>query len=277
MPIRSYKPTSPARRGASVDTFADVTAFKPYKKLTIAKKRTGGRNFSGKITVRHHGGGAKQRIRLIDFVQNRYDAPAVVETIEYDPGRNARIALIKYPDGEHRYIVAPVELKVGDLVFSSLERTEIRAGSRMPLKDIPVGMSIYGIELSPGRGATLVRSAGGSAKLMAVEGGYATVRMPSSEVRLVPELCRASIGQVSNPDAMHVRLGKAGRMRHRGVRPSVRGKVMNPVDHPHGGGEGVNPIGLKAPKTYTGKKALGVRTRRRKKYSNALILQRRKK
>ena len=276
MGIRVYKPTSPARRATSVDTFSDITTTTPMRELTMPRKRKGGRNNTGKITVRHQGGGAKQRIRIIDFHRERYDQPCQVMTIEYDPNRNARIALVKYADDEHRYIIAPIDLKVGDTVVASQQRVDIASGNRMPLKYIPLGISVFNIELTPGRGASIVRSAGATAKLMAIDGGFATLRLPSGEIRLVPESCSATIGQGSHPDAMHLRIGKAGRMRHMGVRPTVRGKVMNPVDHPHGGGEGHNPIGLKNPKTYTGKIAYGVLTRRPGKYSDKFILRSRK-
>ena len=277
MPIRIYKPTTPGRRQTSVDTFSDITRKKPERKLIQIKKKTGGRNATGKITVRHHGGGAKQYYRLIDYKQDRFDQGAIVEAIEYDPNRRARIALIKYQDGKKCYIIAPVDLKIGDQVISSMKRTEIQPGNRMPLEFLPLGSLIYNIEIMPGKGAQLVRTAGSCAKLMAVEGDYATIKMPSSEVRLISKKSQASLGQVSNPDAMHLRIGKAGRNRHLGIRPSVRGKAMNPVDHPHGGGEGSNPIGMKAPKTPWGKKALGVITRKQEKYSNKFIISRRKK
>jgi len=277
MPIRIYKPTTPGRRQTSVDTFSDITRKKPERKLIQIKKKTGGRNATGKITVRHHGGGAKQYYRLIDYKQDRFDQGAIVEAIEYDPNRRARIALIKYQDGKKCYIIAPVDLKIGDQVISSMKRTEIQPGNRMPLEFLPLGSLIYNIEIMPGKGAQLVRTAGSCAKLMAVEGDYATIKMPSSEVRLISKKSQASLGQVSNPDAMHLRIGKAGRNRHLGIRPSVRGKAMNPVDHPHGGGEGSNPIGMKAPKTPWSKKALGVITRKQEKYSNKFIISRRKK
>jgi large subunit ribosomal protein L2 len=277
MAIKVYKPTTPARRRTSVDRFDDVTRQRPNRKLRLAKKRTGGRNSSGRITVRHRGGGAKRFHRLVDYRREKFDMPAQVEAIEYDPNRKARIALVKYQDGEQRYILAPVDLQVGDQVISSPQRTEIKSGNRMPLEHIPLGMLVYNIEVTPGKGAQLVRTAGSSAKLMAVEGTYATIRMPSSEVRLIPRQAMATIGQVSNPDAMHIRIGKAGRKRHLGIRPTVRGKAMNPVDHPHGGGEGSNPIGLKNPKTPWGKPALGVLTRKMKKYSDKFIVRRRTK
>lgn len=277
MPIRVYKPTTPGRRKTSVDTFSDVTKKKPEKKLIKIKKKTGGRNARGKITVRHRGGGAKQFYRLIDYKRNKFDILATVEAIEYDPNRKARIALLKYEDGEKRYMIAPVDLKIGDKVISSKERTEIQPGNRMPLEHLPLGSLIYNIEITPGKGAQLVRTAGSNAKLMAVEGEYATIKMPSGEIRLIAKKSFATLGQVSNPDARHIRIGKAGRKRHMGIRPTVRGKAMNAVDHPHGGGEGSNPIGLKAPKTPWGKKALGVKTRKKKKYSNKFIVRSRKK
>ena len=277
MGIKVYKPTTPARRKTSVDTFSDVTKKRPEKKLIKIKKKTGGRNAQGRITVRHRGGGAKQFYRLIDYKRNRFDVPAVVEAIEYDPNRRARIALLKYEGGSKSYIIAPVDLKIGDKIVSSKKRVEIRSGNRMPLKHIPLGSMIYNIEITPGKGAQLVRTAGSSAKLMAVEGDYANIRMPSAEVRLIPSNALATLGRVSNPDARHIRIGKAGRKRHMGIRPTVRGKAMNPVDHPHGGGEGGSPIGLKAPKTPWGKKALGVITRKKKKYSNKFIIRSRKK
>lgn len=277
MPIRVYKPTTPARRRTSVDTFSDITKKRPEKKLIKIKKKTGGRNVRGKITVRHRGGGAKQFYRLIDYKRNKFDVPATVEAIEYDPNRKARLALIKYEDGEKQYMIAPVDLKIGNTVMSSKKRVEIQVGNRMPLSELPLGTSIYNIELTPGKGAQIVRSAGSLAKLMAVEGDNATVKLPSGEVRFISKNAMATLGQVSNPDAMNIRIGKAGRKRHMGIRPTVRGKAMNPVDHPHGGGEGNAPIGLKAPKTPWGKKALGVITRKKKKYSNKQIIRSRKK
>jgi len=275
MPVKRYKPTSAGRRISSVDTFEDVTSSKPMKTLTIHKKKFAGRT-RGKITVRHQGGGAAQRIRLIDGKRDKFDVPAKVATIEYDPNRGARIALLFYRDGEKRYMIAPVGLKVGDSVVSSKQKGDIQIGNRFCLEHVPIGMEVYDIELQPGKGGQLVRGAGTLAQLMAVEGSFATVKLPSGEIRLVPKQCMATIGQTSNPDRRLIRWGKAGRTRHRGIRPTVRGKVMNPVDHPHGGGEGRNSIGLKRPKTPTGKPALGVKTRR-KQASDRLIIQRRKK
>lgn len=276
MGIKVYKPTTSGRRKSSVQTFKDITKNKPEKSLVVPIKRKAGRGSNGRISVRHRGGGAKRFYRIIDFKQDKFDLPATVETIEYDPNRNARIALIKYEDGEKKYIIAPIDLKVGGTIISSQNRTEIKTGNRMPLENIPVGSMIYNIELIPGKGAQLARGAGTSVQLMGVEGKFAQLKLPSTEIRLVPKNCLASLGQVSNPDYRHIRWGKAGRTRHRGFRPSVRGKAMNPCDHPHGGGEGSNPIGLKHPKTPTGKPAIGVKTRKKEKVSNKLIIKRRK-
>lgn len=276
MPIKRHKPTTPGRRHSSVDAFTDITSTTPYKPLLTTKKRTGGRNSTGRITCRHRGGGAKRFLRKVDFKREKFDVPAKVETIEYDPNRNARIALVCYRDGERRYIVAPIGLKVGDTIVSSQTKVVIGAGNRFPLHMIPEGMSVYNLELVPGKGAEMVRSAGTMAQIMAVDEKYAQIKLPSGEVRLVPRDCMATIGQVSNPDYMHIRWGKAGRKRHLGIRPTVRGKAMNPCDHPHGGGEGRSPIGMKAPKTPWGKKALGVKTRNPKKASSKLIIRRRK-
>lgn len=262
----------------SVDTRKDVTAKKPHRGLIVARKKHAGRNNQGKITVRHHGGGSRQFIRLIDWKQNKFGVPAVVATIEYDPARGARIALLNFIDGEKRYVLVPDGVKVGQKIVSSNQKdgAEIAVGNRLPLEFLPVGTSICSVEMDPGKGGQLVRGAGVMAALVAIEGNFATIKMPSGEVRKVRKECMATIGQVSNPDWRLVRWGKAGRMRHRGVRPTVRGKVMNPVDHPHGGGEGRNPIGHPFPKTPTGKHALGVQTRR-KQASDALIVSRRNK
>ena len=276
MPVKRYKPTTPGRRLSSVQDFSDITKTEPEKSLVVIKKRTGGRNNQGKITVRHRGGGAKRYIRIIDFKQDKFDMPATVEAIEYDPNRGARIALVKYEDGEKRYVIAPQDIKVGTKIISSLEKVEIKVGNRTKLENIPPGVEIFNVELTPGKGGQLSRGAGTMIQLMAIEGKYAQLKLPSGEIRLVPKECMATIGQVSNPDYRLIRWGKAGRMRHRGIRPTVRGKAMNPVDHPHGGGEGNQPIGLKHPKTPWGKPALGVKTRK-KKQSDKLIVQRRKK
>lgn len=277
MPIRIYKPTTPGRRKASVDTFEDITAKKPHKALVVKKTRKAGRNSQGRITVRHRGGGAKKAYRLIDFKRDKYDIPAKVATIEYDPNRGARIALLHYADGEKRYMIVAQEMGVGDKVISSLSKIEAATGNRMPMKHIPVGLLLHDIELRAGSGSQLVRGAGTTAQLMAIEGDMAQVKMPSGEIRLLHNNCSATLGSVSNPDKRRVRLGKAGRTRHKGIRPTVRGKAMNPVDHPHGGGEGRNPIGLKAPKTPWGKPALGVKTRKKKKHSSKYIVRDRRK
>jgi len=276
MGVKKYNPTTAGRRISSVDDFSDVTKASPERKLTIHRKQHAGRANSGKITVRHRGGGARRRIRLVDFKCDKFDVPAVVAAIEYDPNRGARLALLHYQDGEKRYIIAPSGLIVGSTIVSSQNRGEIQTGNRFKLEFIPIGMEVYNIELSPGKGGQIVRGAGAFAQLMAVEGPYATLRLPSGEVRMVPKECMATLGHASNPDRRLIRWGKAGRTRHRGFRPSVRGKAMNPVDHPHGGGEARNSIGLKHPKTPSGKPALGVKTRR-KKASSRLIIQRRKK
>src|SRR3989338_3727518 len=275
MPIRRYNPTTNARRQSSVDTFSDVTKFEPEKSLTIFRKSTGGRNNTGKITVRHRGGGARRYIRVIDFVANKFDVPATVAAIEYDPNRGARLALLNYPDGEKCYMIAQLGLGVGDIVMSSAQQIEAKNGNRMPLKFIPTGIMVHNIELKPGQGGKMVRSAGLSAQLMAVEGDSATLRMPSGEVRRVSADAAATVGQVGNIERNLIRWGKAGRSRLRGIRPTVRGKAMNPVDHPHGGGEGRNPIGMKFAKTPWGKHAHGVKTRDGKKYSNKFIVSRR--
>lgn len=273
MGIKVHKPTTAGRRKSSVQTFDDLTVKHPHKKLTAKRNRKAGRT-NGKITVRHRGGGAKRRVRLIDWKMDKLNIPANVQTIEYDPNRGARVALLAYADGEKRYMLAPKGLKKGDQIVVSDKKGEVTPGNRYPLHLIPEGMNVFNIELEPGKGGQMVRGAGGSATLLAVEGDWATVRLPSGEVRMVLKDCMASIGSVSNPDWRLIRWGKAGRTRHRGFRPTVRGKAMNPVDHPHGGGEARNSIGLKHPKTPTGKPALGVKTRR-KQASDKLIIRRR--
>lgn len=273
MAIRVYKPTTPARRFMSVLTYEEITKKKPEKSLTEPLKKHSGRNKQGKITVRHRGGGNKVHYRIIDFKRNKLEVPAKVAAIEYDPNRSAFIALLFYADGEKRYILAPEGLKVGDNVVSS-ESADIKVGNALPIANIPVGTLIHNIELKPGRGGQLVRSAGNSAQLMAKEGGYALLRLPSGEVRKVPLNGKATIGVVGNHDHENIRIGKAGRVRHMGMRPSVRGVVMNPVDHPHGGGEGKSPVGMPAPLTPWGKPALGMKTRKHKKYSNDMIVKR---
>lgn len=273
MAIRLYKPTSPARRFMSVNAFAEITKKKPEKALVRSKKKHAGRNHHGKITVRHQGGGNKVKYRLIDFKRDKLQVPAKVAAIEYDPNRSAFIALLHYLDGEKRYILAPVGLNVGDMVVSG-EGADIKPGNSLPLSAIPTGTLIHNLELRAGTGGQLVRSAGVYAQLMAKEGAYAQVRLPSGEIRKLPVNARATIGTVGNTDHENIRIGKAGRKRHMGWRPSVRGVVMNPVDHPHGGGEGKSPIGMPAPVTPWGKPALGLKTRKRKKYSNRLIVKR---
>ncbi|MFA6388742.1 MAG: 50S ribosomal protein L2 [Patescibacteria group bacterium] len=277
MGIKIYKPTSAGRRRSSVDSFSDITKTYPEKKLTVELRHKGGRNNQGKITVRHHGGGAKQRYRLVDFKRNKFDVSATVLAIEYDPVRNARIALIKYSDGEKSYIISPDKLAVNDTVISSHSQQEIKIGNRMPIGFMPAGMMVYDVELLPGKGGTVARAAGNGVVVISQESGMVQAKMPSGEIRLFYNECLATVGQVSNPDYRNIRWGKAGRSRYRGIRPSVRGKVMNPVDHPHGGGEGKQPIGLKHPKTPQGKPALGVKTRNRHKASNQLIVRRRNK
>lgn len=275
MAVKIYNKNTAGRRFSSVQDFSDITKTQPTKSLVFVKKQSGGRNAHGRITVRHRGGGAKRYIRMVDWKQERYDVPMQVTAIEYDPNRGGRIALVVYPDKEERYILSPEGLKVGDTLLSSQLRIDAKAGNRLQLAHIPIGMPIYNIELAPGKGGAIVRGAGTQAQLVAVEGAYAQLKLPSGEIRLVAKQCMASIGTVSNPDLRHVRVGKAGRMRHMGWRPEVRGKVMNPVDHPHGGGEGKNPIGLKHAKTLWGKVAMGVKTRKPGKWSNRFILQRR--
>ncbi len=277
MAIKQYRPLTPGRRFATVDTMDDVTKKRPEKTLLLSKKRASGRDSSGKISVRHRGGGAKRAIRVVDVRANRLNESARVTAIEYDPNRGARLALVEYPDQELRYILAPEGLTVGMSVTTSDSAGEIQVGNRYPLKLIPIGSTVCNVELKPGQGGILARAAGSSVQLMAIENGYAQLRLPSTEERLVTEDCFATIGIMSNAQFRHRVLGKAGRSRHLGHRPEVRGKAMNPVDHPHGGGEGKQPIGLKFPKTKWGKHALGVKTRSPKKYSDRWILHRRKK
>ncbi len=276
MGIKKVKPTTPGRRQATFDDFADITKSKPEKSLIVIKKQRGGRNSNGKITIRHQGGGAKRYIRIIDFKRDKYGIPATVASIEYDPGRGARIALLNYADGEKRYIVAPIGLTVGDKIVSAQELIEIKVGNAMPVQFIPAGVAIHNIELIAGRGAKVARGAGNSAYVMGVEGKYAQIKMPSGEIRLVKKECLCTIGRASNPDLRHITLGKAGRSRMLGIRPTVRGTAMNPNDHPHGGGEGKQSIGLRYPKTKWGKPALGIKTRK-KSSSDKLIVKRRAK
>jgi large subunit ribosomal protein L2 len=273
MAIKRYKPTSPGRRGMSTTTFDDVTKFTPERSLLEPKNRTGGRNNQGRITARHRGGGAYHHYRVIDFKRNKLGVAANVVGIEYDPNRSARIALLEYTDGEKRYILAPLGMNVGDTIMSGPE-AEIRAGNALPLRNIPLGTQVHNVELQIGRGGQIVRSAGATAQLMAKEGNYATLRLPSGEMRLVHLNCMATIGQVGNLDHQNMVIGKAGRNRWRGIRPHVRGAAMNPVDHPHGGGEGRAPVGLKAPKTKWGKPARGVRTRNNKRTDQFIVRRR---
>lgn len=277
MGIKTVKPTTPGRRQATFDDFSDITKNVPEKNLIIIKKRRGGRNRQGKITIRHRGGGAKRYIRIIDFKRDRFDIPAKIASIEYDPNRGARLALLQYADGVKTYIITPAGLKVGDKIVSSKKQIEIKKGNAMPIKYIPAGIAICNIELEPGQGAKLARGAGNFASVMGVEKEYAQIKMPSGEIRLVKKECLCTIGQISNSDKRHIKLGKAGRTRHLGIKPTVRGKAMNPVDHPHGGGEGNQSIGLKGPKTKWGKPAFGVKTRKKNKKSDKLIIKRRGK
>ena len=277
MPIKVFKPTSPGRRDMSGQTFEEITHTTPIKSLTVGLRKRGGRNSRGKITVRHRGGGHRRRYREIDFKRDKFDVPATIRSIEYDPNRSARIALVVYADGEKRYIIAPLGLKVGDKVISA-KQSEIRPGNTLPLRNIPQGTMIHNIELQAGRGGQLVRSAGTSAQLLAKDGDeYAIIRLPSGEERFIRQECLATIGQVGNIEHGNVKLGKAGRKRYLGIRPTVRGSAMNPNDHPHGGGEGRSPIGMPGPKTPWGQPALGKRTRRNKSTDKYIFRRRTKK
>ena len=273
MAIRVYKPTSPARRFMSVLTYEELTKKAPEKSLVTDLRHRAGRNNQGKITVRHQGGGARRKYRIIDFKRNKDGVPATVKAIEYDPNRTCFIALLYYADGEKRYILAPLGLNVGDTVMSGPE-ADIKPGNCLPIASIPLGTLIHNVEIKPGKGGQMVRSAGVAAQVMAKEGTHAQVRLPSGEVRKVPMNARATVGTVGNSDHSNVRIGKAGRKRHMGVRPHVRGVVMNPVDHPHGGGEGRSPVGMPAPMSPWGKKTQGVKTRKHRKYSDKLIVNR---
>ncbi len=274
MAIKKYNPTSPGRRFMSVNANEEITAKTPEKSLTESLSKSGGRNVNGRITVRHRGGGNKRKYRIIDFKRTKDGVPATVKTIEYDPNRTANIALICYADGEKAYILAPLGLKVGDTVLSG-EKADIKPGNALKIQNIPVGTMIHNIELKPGRGGQLVRSAGNSAQLMAKEGAYAQVRLPSGEVRMIPITAKATIGQVGNVENENINIGKAGKKRHMGFRPTVRGSVMNPNDHPHGGGEGKSPIGRPGPSTPWGKPALGYKTRAKKNPTSKYIVKRR--
>jgi len=276
MPVKVYKPTSPGRRGMSVATFEEITRTTPEKGLVTSKKQKAGRNNLGRITVRHRGGGHKKRYRIIDFKRDKYGIPATVRSIEYDPNRTARIALLVYADGEKRYILAPVGLKVGDAVMSGPE-AEIRVGNALPIYRIPLGTQVHNVELQAGKGGQLARSAGASAQVVAKEGAYSQIRLPSGEVRYINQDCMASIGQVSNVEHGNIVLGKAGRKRWKGIRPTVRGSAMDPDSHPHGGGEGAAPIGMPGPKTPWGKPAYGAKTRNNKRTEKYIVRRRRQK
>ena len=273
MAIKKFKPTTPSRRFMTVSTFDEVTTTTPERSLLVSKNKSGGRNANGRITVRHIGGGNRVKYRIIDFKRDKDGIPAKVATIEYDPNRSANIALLNYADGEKRYIIAPLGITVGDVVVSGPD-ADIKAGNCLPIENIPVGTVIHNIELNPGRGAQLCRAAGNEAQLMAKEGKYATVRLPSGEMRYILARCKATIGQIGNVDHEIVSLGKAGRKRHMGVRPTVRGVVMNPCDHPHGGGEGKSPVGMPSPVTPWGKPALGYKTRNKKNVNDKYIIKR---
>ena len=273
MAIKKFKPTTPSRRFMTVSTFDEVTTTTPERSLLVSKNKSGGRNANGRITVRHIGGGNRVKYRIIDFKRDKDGIPAKVATIEYDPNRSANIALLHYADGEKRYIIAPLGITVGDVVVSGPD-ADIKAGNCLPIENIPVGTVIHNIELNPGRGAQLCRAAGNEAQLMAKEGKYATVRLPSGEMRYILARCKATIGQIGNVDHEIVSLGKAGRKRHMGVRPTVRGVVMNPCDHPHGGGEGKSPVGMPSPVTPWGKPALGYKTRKKKNVNDKYIIKR---
>ena len=274
MGIKTFNPYTPSRRAMTQLDNAEITKSTPEKSLTVSLNKTAGRNNQGKITVRHHGGGSRRKYRIIDFKRNKVDVPATVKSIEYDPNRTANIALICFADGEKSYINAPNGLKVGDVLMNG-ENAEVKVGNCLPLSAIPVGTEIHNIELYPGKGGQLVRAAGNTAQLMAKEGKYATLRLPSGEMRLVPIVCRATIGTVGNVEHGLVNIGKAGRKRNMGIRPTVRGSVMNPNDHPHGGGEGRAPVGRSGPCTPWGKPALGLKTRKKNKKSNKMIIRRR--
>ncbi|MBI3163209.1 MAG: 50S ribosomal protein L2 [Anaerolineales bacterium] len=275
MAVKKYKPITPGMRDMTGHSFEEITKSTPERSLLVIKKRSGGRNAYGRVTVRHRGGGARRYVRLVDFKREKHGIPARVAAIEYDPNRTARLALLHYADGEKRYIVSPLDLKVGDTIMSG-PSAEIRIGNSLPISNIPVGTMIHSIEMKPGKGGQLVRSAGGAAQLLAKEGDFAQIRMPSGEVRLIHQVCYATIGQVGNLDHSNVKLGKAGRKRHLGIRPTVRGTAMSPRDHPHGGGEGRQPVGLPGPKSPWGKPTLGKKTRLNKKTDQYIVRRRSK-
>jgi large subunit ribosomal protein L2 len=276
MAVKTYKPVTPSQRGMTGYTFEEITKTKPERSLIVPRRKSGGRNMQGRITVRHRGGGHRQQIRIVDFKRDKRGIPARVAAIEYDPVRTARLALLNYVDGEKRYIIAPVDLRVGDTVMSG-PTADIRPGNSLPISNIPVGTMVHNIELRDGRGGQLVRAAGAAAQLLAKEGDYAQIRMPSGEVRLVRQACYATIGQVGNLEHSNIKLGKAGRKRHMGIRPAVRGSAMSPRDHPHGGGEGRQPIGMPGPKSPWGKPTLGAKTRRNKRTDKYIVRRRGKK
>jgi large subunit ribosomal protein L2 len=276
MAVKKYKPVTPGTRGMTGYTFEEITKSTPERSLLVPLRKSGGRNAHGRVTVRHRGGGHRRFVRIVDFKRDKLGVPAKVAAIEYDPNRTARLALLFYADGEKRYIVAPTDLKVGDTVMAGAG-AEIRSGNSLPISNIPVGTLIHNIEVKEGRGGQMVRSAGGAAQLLAKEGNFAQIRMPSGEVRLVRQTCYATIGQIGNLDHGNVKLGKAGRKRHKGIRPTVRGSAMTPRDHPHGGGEGRQPIGLAGPKSPWGKPTLGYKTRRNKKTDQYIVRRRSKK
>jgi len=276
MGVKKYKPTTPGQRGMTGYTFEEITKTRPERSLTKPLRKRGGRNMYGRVTVRHRGGGHKRQIRIVDFKRNKYGIPARVAAIEYDPNRTARLALLFYGDGEKRYILAPVDLRVGDTVVSG-PKAEVRPGNSLPIANIPVGTLVHNIELKEGRGGQLVRSAGTAAQLLAKEGDYAQIRLPSGEVRLVRQKCYATVGQVGNLDHSNIKLGKAGRKRNMGIRPTVRGSAMSPRDHPHGGGEGRQPIGMPSPKSPWGKPTLGKKTRRNKRTDKYIVRRRGKR
>jgi len=275
MAVKKYKPTTPGQRGMTTYTFEEITRSTPERSLIAPLRRHGGRNSYGRVTVRHRGGGHRRQMRLLDFRRDKHGIPAVVATVEYDPNRTARVALLHYADGEKRYILAPIDLKVGDSLMSG-PAAEIRVGNCLPISNIPVGTLIHNIELKSGKGGQIVRAAGGSAQLLGKEGDFAQVRLPSGEVRLVHQVCYATVGTIGNVDHSNVKLGKAGRKRHKGIRPTVRGSAMSPRDHPHGGGEGRQPIGLPGPKSPWGKPTLGYKTRRNKKTDQFIVRRRNK-
>jgi large subunit ribosomal protein L2 len=277
MAVKVYKPTSPGRRGMTSPTFEEITKTEPERRLIKPKRKTGGRDNQGTISVRHRGGGNRRHLRMVDFKRDKLDIPAKVAAIEYDPNRTARLALLFYADGEKRYIIAPLELNVGDTVIASKREADIRPGNALRIANIPVGTTIHNIELQPGKGGQIARSAGMAAQLLGKEGDYAQVRLPSGEVRLIPQECMATIGVVGNPDHANVKLGKAGRKRHLGIRPTVRGTAMSPRDHPHGGGEGRQPVGKPGPRSPWGMPTRGYKTRRNKKSDQFIVKRRGKK